>query len=128
MKRIWMSMLLILFACCLFAMVLPGTSFADKYYPKKVYITTGDGSLKEVTDTTQIEQLYRDVKSQKCSLTIVGPKSAYPSMTRFRQNDYAHKAQPSDKAVYIISCKDESGDSTCRGSGGSRVCCPPTCY
>jgi len=127
MKKVSASILLILFVCCAIGMVLPRTSFAqNKFYPTKVYVTTGDGSLKEVTDPKEIERLYKQVQAKNCSLTIIGPKSALPKMDRFKRDGFAHSMKPSETAVYIISCG--TGDGGCRTVGGVPKCCPPTCW
>lgn len=125
MKKAFLAIALIFFVVFAIDSAFIGFSFAqNKFYPGKVYVTQEDGSLKEVTNPKEIEELYMKVKSKECSLTILGSKNDVPRMDRFRQNGYAHRLKPSDKAVYIISC----GEGWCRTIGGVQKCCPPTCY
>lgn len=127
MKKTFVSIILILFVCCAIGILLPSTGIAQtKFYPKKVYVATGDGSLKEVTDPGEIAKLYNNVKDKKCSLTIIGPRNTLPKMDKFKRDGFAHSRQPSETAVYIISCG--TGDGGCRTVGGVLKCCPPTCW
>jgi len=128
MKKVFVSIFLILFVCCAVGIVFPSTSVAQtKYYPKKVYVPTGEGSLKEITEASDIAQLYDGVRDKKCLLTVIGPQGELPRMDRFRQSGYSHLRPLSDKAVYIISC-GVGGDAWCRAVGGVQKCCPPSCY
>jgi|WetSurMetagenome_2_1015567.scaffolds.fasta_scaffold06843_3 hypothetical protein len=134
MKKVCLSVLLILFAFCLFAAVFPDASYAQRQDPGKVYIYTeqGGGSLKEVIIREEIADLMKKVRDKKCALTILGPKSAQQNMRSFIQKDYGNNVKPSDKSVYIISCPPEAqaGEppgAVCGYIGGVYKCCPPTC-
>jgi len=132
MKKVCLSVLLILFAYCLFAAVYPGASYAQLQHPGKVYITQGDGSLKEITNPEEIAALMKKVRDKKCALTILGPKSAQQNMKDFVKKGYGNNVKPSDKSVYIISCPPEAqaGEppgAICGYIGGVYKCCPPTC-
>ncbi len=133
MKKVCVSVLLIVFTVCVFAMVFPNACFAQRLYPGKVYIYTEQqgGSLQEVTRSEEIADLMKKVRDKKCALTILGPKSAQQNMKTFVR-DYGSNVKPSEKSVYIVSCPPEAqpGEppgAVCGYIGGVYKCCPPTC-